>query len=76
MFNCFQLFSTVFIPFLYICFLIGSLSLAGFPYLSGFYSKDLIIEILYLNLEILGIYGFRVINFVIKLRKREKFYYR
>jgi NADH-ubiquinone oxidoreductase chain 5 len=35
------------LPLISILFLIGSLSLVGFPYLSGFYSKDAIIELSY-----------------------------
>ena len=35
------------IPLTYILILIGSLSLMGFPYLTGFYSKDLILELTY-----------------------------
>ena len=35
------------IPLTYIMILIGSLSLMGFPYLTGFYSKDLILELIY-----------------------------
>ncbi|YP_009701413.1 NADH dehydrogenase subunit 5 (mitochondrion) [Actinia tenebrosa] len=35
------------IPFTYTMIVIGSLSLMGFPYLTGFYSKDLILELAY-----------------------------
>ena len=34
-----------FMPFTYICFIIGSLAIMGFPFLTGFYSKELIIEL-------------------------------
>jgi NADH-ubiquinone oxidoreductase chain 5 len=33
------------LPFSYAMMLIGSLSLAGFPFLSGFYSKDICLEV-------------------------------
>nr|YP_010890111.1 NADH dehydrogenase subunit 5 [Craseoa lathetica]WJJ70147.1 NADH dehydrogenase subunit 5 [Craseoa lathetica] len=34
-------------PFTYISMLIGSLSLIGLPFLSGYYSKDLLLELIY-----------------------------
>ena len=37
------------IPVTYLCMLIGTLSIVGFPFFSGFYSKDLIIEIIFLE---------------------------
>lgn len=38
-----------FIPFTIIRFYVSSISLCGFPFLAGFYSKDLIMEVIYLN---------------------------
>ena len=38
-----------YLPLTYISFLIGSLNLIGFPFLSGFYSKDLLLELIYVS---------------------------
>lgn len=37
------------LPFTYLTFLIGSLAIMGFPYLSGFYSKDVLLEFVFVR---------------------------
>jgi NADH-ubiquinone oxidoreductase chain 5 len=47
-----------FLPFTYSAMLVGSLSLIATPYLTGFYSKDLIIELAYAQYNFSGTYAF------------------
>jgi NADH-ubiquinone oxidoreductase chain 5 len=42
------------LPFTYISILVGSLALMGFPFLTGFYSKDVILEIAYGSFTVEG----------------------
>jgi len=46
------------LPFSYAIMLIGSLALIGFPFLTGFYSKDTILELAYAKYNIVGHFSF------------------
>nr|YP_010490403.1 NADH dehydrogenase subunit 5 [Ashinkailepas seepiophila]UWM12889.1 NADH dehydrogenase subunit 5 [Ashinkailepas seepiophila] len=66
-------------PFMSICFVISNLALSGMPFLAGFYSKDLILELslmselnflslvmLFLSTGLTVFYTFRLIYYVVR----------
>jgi NADH-ubiquinone oxidoreductase chain 5 len=46
------------LPYTYAMFLIGSLALMGFPFLTGFYSKDIILEVSASTVTISGTFAY------------------
>lgn len=46
------------LPITYVMMLIGSLSLLGFPYLTGFYSKDVILELAFSKYTISSLFAY------------------
>lgn len=51
------------LPLTYVVFVIGSLSLSGFPFFSGFYSKDYILLVIYYSLNFKNLFGYWLIVF-------------
>ena len=43
-------------PFTYLAILIGSLAILGFPFLTGFYSKDILLETTYISYSVDALY--------------------
>jgi len=46
------------IPFTFSVMLIGSLALMGFPFLTGFYSKDVILEVVFAKYTTMGHFAY------------------
>ena len=51
-----------FLPFTYSVMLVGSLSLLATPFLTGFYSKDLILELAFGQYSFSGMYAYTLVS--------------
>ncbi len=47
-----------FLPVTYVCMLIGTISITGLPFFSGFYSKDLILELCLFNGSLISCFAY------------------
>lgn len=56
-----------FLPIAYICLLVGSLSLIALPFLTGFYSKELIIELNFVQFTVLPLVLYSLASFAAAL---------
>lgn len=63
------------IPFTIIRFFISNLALCGFPFLAGFYSKDLIIEIIYFYQINVFILIFILVSLILTVRYSVRLFY-
>jgi len=48
------------IPFTYLTILVGSLAILGFPFLTGFYSKDVLLEATYISYSLDSLYIYTI----------------
>ena len=66
---------TKLLPLTYASFFIGSLSLMGFPFMTGFYSKDFILEVAYGSYSSIGQFSFLLVQLVLCLPRFIAFVY-